>query len=221
MQTRSRRPRSTAAASVVGVDVVQPTLTTTILLARHGETDWNRQGRFQGHADPPLSRRGHRQARALAVELADEPLAAVYSSDLRRAVETAETVARARSLDVHVLPELREVDVGEWSGLTWPEIERRFPEGVRLHRERGHGWERGESYEQMADRVLAALRRIAERHAGDHVLVVVHGGTMRSIAAHIDRMEVAAHRRRGHSTPARNCEFRRIAIDGGRFRHAG
>jgi len=71
---------------------------TTILLARHGETDWNREGRFQGHADPPRNATGRAQAARLAVELADVELAAVYSSPLRRALETAEVVAAAHDL---------------------------------------------------------------------------------------------------------------------------
>ncbi|MDQ3874336.1 MAG: histidine phosphatase family protein [Actinomycetota bacterium] len=190
---------------------------TTLLLVRHGETEWNRDGRFQGHADPPLSERGREQASALAAELAATPLAAVYSSDLRRAVETAQIVATAKGLAVRALPELREVDVGEWAGLTWEEIERRFPEGVVRHHERGHGWEHGKSYEQMACRVLRALRGIGVRHPRDAVLVVGHGGTMRAIAAYIDRMDVANHRRHDGSRVL-NCEVRRIAIENGVLR---
>jgi 2,3-bisphosphoglycerate-dependent phosphoglycerate mutase len=191
-----------------------------MLIARHGETAWNRERRFQGHADLPLSDEGRAQARALADELADVPLAGVYSSDLLRALETAQEVAGRKGLEAQPLRELREVDVGEWSGLTWPEIESRFPEGVRRHHERGHGWENGESYEDMAERVVGALRRIAARHAGEHVLVVVHGGTMRALAAHIDGVDVARHRRDGRATPARNCEVRVIAVEDGSLRHA-
>lgn len=193
---------------------------TTILLARHGATDWNRLGRFQGHADVPLSDEGRKQARSLAEFLRDVPLAAVYSSDLRRAAETAAMVAGALRLEVRTLPGLREVDVGEWSGLTWAEIEERFPDGVRRHHERGHGWTEGESYEEMQRRVLGALRTIAAGHPGARVLAVVHGGTMRTIAAHIDGMDVAAHRRAGRSRPAGNCEVRRIVVWRGTLRHA-
>src|SRR5438876_6692501 len=106
--TRSRRPKSTL-TSLNGV--------TTLILARHGETDWNRDGRFQGHADPPLNDRGREQARSLADALADQPIEAIYSSDLRRAHETAQIVAQRQGLEVLVDPDLRERDVGEWSGL--------------------------------------------------------------------------------------------------------
>ncbi|HEU0337127.1 MAG TPA: histidine phosphatase family protein, partial [Gaiellaceae bacterium] len=99
----------------------------TVLLARHGETDWNREGRFQGHADPPLNDLGRAQARELADRLAREPLAAVYASPLRRAYETAEIVAATHDLPLRSVAGLREVDVGSWSGLTRSEIEARFP----------------------------------------------------------------------------------------------
>ena len=94
---------------------------TTILLARHGETDWNRERRFQGHADPPLNETGREQARTLAAELAGEELDAVYTSDLARANETAKIIASRLGVPVVVDAELREIDVGEWQGLTWPE----------------------------------------------------------------------------------------------------
>jgi broad specificity phosphatase PhoE len=191
---------------------------TIVLLARHAQTEWNRQGRFQGHADPELTAEGRAQARTLADELEDTEFAAVYSSDLRRAVETAQIVAKRHGLEVETDPDLREVDVGEWSGLTWGEIEERYPDGVVRHRERGHGWERGESYEAMTDRVLSALRRIASQHDGDQVLVVVHGGTMRALAAHVASEGVVEHRR--SASAVRNCEVRVITIEDGVLRAA-
>jgi broad specificity phosphatase PhoE len=188
----------------------------TILLARHAETSWNRQGRFQGHADPPLSDAGREQARALAMELDGTPPAAVFASDLRRAAETAEIVAEHFGVPVLTDPELREVDVGEWSGLTWAEIEERFPEAVARYHERGHGWEFGESYEHMAERVLAALGRIAERHDGERILVVLHGGTMRALAAHVAGVAVVEHRQ--HSRAALNCEVHTVSFENGALR---
>src|SRR5262249_37525957 len=86
-------------------------------------------------------------------------------------------------------------DVGEWSGLTWAEIGERFPEGAARHGTRGHGWEHGESYEQMAERVVVALLQIAERHEGDRVIIVVHGGTMRAGAARLAEGRGAGRRR--------------------------
>jgi probable phosphoglycerate mutase len=152
---------------------------TTLILARHGETDWNRDGRFQGHADPPLNDRGREQARSLAEALAEQPVEAIYSSDLRRAHETAQIVAERKGMDVVVDPELRERDVGEWSGLTFPEIEERFPDELRRFREEGASI--GESRDALAERVVAAIRRIADAHPHGHVLVVTHGGALRSL----------------------------------------
>jgi probable phosphoglycerate mutase len=152
----------------------------TILLVRHGETDWNRERRWQGHADRPLNDTGRAQARELAERLAAEPLEAIYSSDLARARETAEIVASRLGLPVGIDPRLREVDVGEWSGLTMAEVELRFPAGIRRRLDGGTGWDRGETYEQMAERVVAALHDIAAAHDG-RVLAVSHGGAMRAV----------------------------------------
>ncbi len=145
---------------------------TTLLLARHGETDWNREGRWQGWADPPLNETGRAQARILSVQLAATPFDAVYSSDLQRARETAEIVAAPHGLPVIVDRGLREIDVGSWSGLTRAEIADRFPDGGRPD---------GETHEQLAARVRAAVTRIARAHPGGRVLLVGHGGTIRSI----------------------------------------
>ena len=152
---------------------------TTLILARHGETDWNRDGRFQGHADPPLNDRGREQARCLADMLAEVRLEAIYSSDLRRAHETALVVATQQGLEVFVDPDLRERDVGEWSGLTLPEIEERFPDELRRFRKEGVSV--GETREALTERVVAAARRIAAAHPSGRVLVVTHGGALRSL----------------------------------------
>src|SRR5438552_14571693 len=159
---------------------------TEFLLVRHGETNWNRDGRFQGHADPGLNRTGREQARALADELAGEPIVAIYASDLARARETAEIVGESVAAPVVLDKELREIDVGEWQGLTWPEVEERYPEGVRRWHERGHGWESGETYEALGERVGAALGRIAAEHPEGRVVIVAHGGTVRSVRAFVE-----------------------------------
>jgi len=152
-----------------------------LLLARHGETDWNLERRWQGHADRPLNETGRAQADALAERLAAEPPEAIWSSDLARARETAEIVGRRVGLRVQVDPRLREVDVGEWSGLTLAEVEERYPGGLRRRLDGGTGWERGETYEAMAARVLAALAEIAAAAGTGPVLVVTHGGAMRAV----------------------------------------
>ena len=141
---------------------------TTVYLARHGQSDWNAARRWQGHADRPLTGLGRRQAAELAERLADTPLDAVYSSDLRRARETAEAVATKHGLPLHVLPELREVDVGSWSGLTRLEAEERFPEAFARWRDGGQGWEDGEPYEWQPDVMIRWL----EPPPGDDAAIV-------------------------------------------------
>ena len=141
---------------------------TTLLLVRHGETDWNADGRLQGQTDRPLSDFGRRQARQLAEELDGEEFEAIYSSDLARARETAEIVGERLGLAVALDPDLREKDWGTWEGLT--AVERDRVEFV------------GESTEAHQERILHALRQISERHPGDGgVLVVTHGGSMRRV----------------------------------------
>jgi broad specificity phosphatase PhoE len=187
-----------------------------LLLVRHGETDWNVERRFQGHADPPLNATGRKQAQMLADELADVQIDVIYTSDLVRARETAEIVAARVGVPVVALSELREIDVGEWQGLSWPEIEERHPNGVRSWHENGHGWHAGETYEQLAQRVLRALQGIARRHRDARVLIVGHGGTVRVVRAHVEGLTVAASRR--GSTPIGNCEVFRIRAENGEFR---
>jgi broad specificity phosphatase PhoE len=159
---------------------------TTILMVRHGETDWNRDNRFQGHADPPLNDVGRSQARRLAAQLAGRSFAAVYSSPLRRAYETALIVASVLDVTVQISDALREVDVGSWSGLTRAEVEARFPDGYRRWLDFGHGWDDGESYEELGRRVVEDLLRVASAHSGETVLVITHGGPIRSTLAAAD-----------------------------------
>ena len=188
---------------------------TTILLARHGESDWNAEKRWQGHADRRLTERGRGQARALAERLADIDLDAVYSSDLRRARETADAVAGAKGLEVHALPELREVDVGSWSGLTRLEAKERFPDDYGRWLDGGHGWPDGETYEEMMERIFGAVRRIVAEHPDERVLIVAHGGPIRAIHAHALGMDVHAYRRMRPVEP--NARLSAVCAEDGRL----
>jgi broad specificity phosphatase PhoE len=170
---------------------------TTILLARHGETDWNREDRFQGHADPPLNELGRTQANGLAATLADVELAAVYSSPLRRALQTAEAVAASRGLEPVLVDALREVDVGSWQGLTRAELEARFPNQFARWLDYGQGWEDGESYDELGRRVVSALLELAATHTGARILAVTHGGPIRAAFAFAAGSTYAEARRRG------------------------
>jgi 2,3-bisphosphoglycerate-dependent phosphoglycerate mutase len=192
---------------------------TTIILARHGETDWNRDGRFQGHADPPLNRTGRAQAVELSVALMAEELAAVYSSPLRRALETAAVVAASHGLEPVPVDSLREVDVGSWSGLTRAEIEQRFPEQFARWRDHGQGWEDGETYEEMGARAVAALLELAASHEGERVLAVTHGGPIRAAFAFADGTTHAEARRLGPEIG--NTFVAELAVEDGALRRLG
>ena len=192
---------------------------TEILLARHGETDWNRESRFQGDADPPLNERGREQAAELAEALADEQLAAVYSSPLRRAFETAELVAARHGLPAVPVEGLREVDVGSWQALTRNEVERRFPEQFRNWLDYGQGWDDGETYEAMGERALTALEELAARHDGERILAVTHGGPIRAAFARAEGLTHSEARRRGPVLG--NCFLARFAVSDGGFKRVG
>jgi probable phosphoglycerate mutase len=187
----------------------------TILLARHGETDWNAARRWQGHTDRPLTDRGRAQAEALAERLDGTGLECVYASDLRRARETAAAVAERKGIELRTLPELREVDVGSWAGLTKSEAEARFPEAFARWKDGHVGWHDGETYEAMTERVTAALRRIAADHEDAPVLVVSHGGPIRAIHATALGLDVHAYRRMRPVEP--NARLSAVCIVGGRF----
>ncbi len=157
---------------------------TRILLARHGETEWNAIRRVQGWTDIPLSTTGEAQAERLAQRLDRFPLTAVYSSDLGRAVETARPAADRHGLSVLTLPELREKSFGDWEGLTQADLERDFPDlWRRYHVERDfHALvPGGETWPDVHTRLAAALRQILTAHPGpeETVLVVGHGGSAR------------------------------------------
>lgn len=188
---------------------------TTILLARHGESDWNHAKRWQGVADRPLTERGRRQAVELADRLAKTELDAVYSSDLQRARATAEVVAARNGLEVRTTLDLREVDVGSWSGLTRAEAEARDPEAYARWLHGGEGWEDGETYAELSHRVVQAIRRIAAAHDGQRVLVVAHGGTIRAIHAAALGMDVRTYRRIQPVEP--NASLSAVCVEDGRL----
>jgi broad specificity phosphatase PhoE len=190
----------------------------TLLLARHGESDWNREDRWQGHADRPLTPLGRRQARALAARLARTHLDAIYASDLERARATADAVAAGRGLAVVTRRDLREVDVGTWTGLSWAEVEHLHPDGRARWQAGETGWDGGESYAAMARRVAGALREIAAEHDGGLVLVVAHGGPMRAALAEAAGLDIAAYRRTS-PTPG-NGDLAAVEVVGGAFRRA-
>ena len=156
---------------------------TTIFFIRHGQTLWNKNLKYQGHSDIELSAEGMRQAEQVAFRLRREPFTAVYSSDLKRAFFTAEKVAAQHSLTVEAMPEFREVGFGEWEGLKYEqiyagwsaEIEKFFraPSQVAIPG--------GENFLDVQKRTDRAIRLLRQRHEGECIAVVTHGGAIRTI----------------------------------------
>jgi 2,3-bisphosphoglycerate-dependent phosphoglycerate mutase len=150
---------------------------TRVILIRHGETAWNRDRRMQGQTDMPLSKEGRAQAVALGARLAGARFAALYSSDLVRAMDTARSVAEATGHDIVTDARLRERAFGIFEGLTGAEIAARYPDELeRFHsRDPDYVVPSGESARVFHARCLGCLVEIAERHAGEEVAVVTHG----------------------------------------------
>jgi len=161
-------------------------MTTRLVLIRHGETDWNVEGRWQGQADVPLNARGREQAAQIAQSLINSGIAAIYSSDLTRTRDTAELLSQATQLGVvRIDPRLREIHQGEWQGLHISEIQSRYTEAFRLRRENPLqvAPPGGETTSQVRDRVLAAVNEIIQTHPGETVAIVSHGFALAVILA--------------------------------------
>lgn len=158
-----------------------------IIVIRHGQTDWNREGRYLGHTDMPLNEEGRRQAQEAADHLKAEHFAAIYASDLRRTMETAWIIARPHGLTVNPVPGLREMNFGAWDGLTYEEIiggygdmARRWFDDPTAVTPPG-----GESVVQVWSRVVNALDTVYESEirsrASGTVAIVTHGGPIRVV----------------------------------------
>ncbi|MGI9149261.1 MAG: histidine phosphatase family protein [Chloroflexota bacterium] len=157
-----------------------------ILLARHGETVFNVSGRWQGQGDSPLTERGLAQARELGRALAQAPIAAVFSSDLGRAAQTAQAVATVHDLDVQLEPRLREINVGGWSGKSGPEIEAEYP-GARQTWAGAPASMRlpgGETLHEAQSRALAFFAETMPAHVDQTIVVISHGGISQAILVH-------------------------------------
>ena len=165
-----------------------------LILIRHGETEWNATLRYQGHAAIPLNDAGRLQACKAGERLARYGASALYTSDIVRAAETAELIGEQCGLAPRPMPDLREIDVGQWEGLTPEELYRRFPEHMREFDRDPARTVRlgGESYAQLQARALAALKAIEAAHRPDEtVLAVSHGGTIRALLCHVIGLDLA------------------------------
>jgi broad specificity phosphatase PhoE len=188
-------------------------LPTRLICVRHGETSWNHDLRLQGQTDIELSDFGREQARRLGARLAGDDLAAVYSSDLRRCVETARIALAGRQLEPILMPELREINLGEWQGHTTDELRRLVPD--ELARVWGNPVDEaprgGETRRELQTRVVAAITTIAARHPDERVLVVSHGGALRALACWVLLSDLRAVRR----LDLDNCALSRVDVEAG------
>lgn len=150
---------------------------TRLILIRHGETDWNAEGRWQGQIDVPLNEKGREHARRLATELAGEGIQALFASDLSRALETAQPLAEALNLPIQTDARLREINQGDWQGLLVTEIQARYAELFQMRTDNPHSIAPpgGETVPQVQERVVQALDEIIRRHPQETVAIVAHG----------------------------------------------
>jgi alpha-ribazole phosphatase len=158
-----------------------------IYLLRHGEIDLSGKKRYVGQVDLPLTQKGESQAQWWQQALADSPLSRIYCSDLMRSWQTAHIVAGSRQVRVQVMPQLREIDLGEWDGLSMDEVKNRFPEewqrrGQDLVTYRSPG---GESFADVNARVVPLFEQIVQAQQEGNDLIVGHSGVNRVILCHI------------------------------------
>ncbi|HEY9094253.1 MAG TPA: histidine phosphatase family protein [Hydrogenophaga sp.] len=169
---------------------------TRIVAVRHGETDWNRETRIQGHTDIPLNDHGQWQAAQLGLALREERFAACYSSDLLRAHATAQAVSQHHHMAVQRHQGLRERCFGEFEGQTWKTLETQFPEETLAWRKREPDFAppQGESLTELRARVVASVTELAARHPGEQILVVAHGGVLDILYRAATRLDLQAPR---------------------------
>ncbi|HEY6020083.1 MAG TPA: histidine phosphatase family protein [Candidatus Paceibacterota bacterium] len=155
-------------------------MATRICFIRHGETAWNAEKRIQGQTDIPLNEHGRDQARMMAANAAQYAFSAICSSDLQRAVETAQCLAAGRGLNVHTTPLLRERHFGEFQGLTGAEAAARDPAAYARYKARDldYDFATGESLQQLATRVQAAVAQLLAQYPGQTIAVVCHAGVL-------------------------------------------
>lgn len=163
-----------------------------IYLVRHGETEWNASLRYQGHTDVPLSEQGRQQADLLGKRLAALEIEVFYSSDLVRAYDTARIISHYHNQDIKILPEFRELNFGQWEGMSINEIKGKYPEEIKQF------WEMplltripgGETLDEMVKRTVTALKTIVESHSKGNIVLVSHGGVIRSIVGTVLGMDL-------------------------------
>jgi broad specificity phosphatase PhoE len=154
---------------------------TIIYLIRHGETEWNKNGRFQGHLDIELSEEGLRQGELVSKKLENVNFQGIYTSDLKRAYKTAEIIAKPHQMPLKELIGLKEINVGIWGGMTLKEIKESYGEEFKKwNNDSEYRVEKGESFNDLTLRVAETITNIMESHKGEAICVVTHGGVIKS-----------------------------------------
>ena len=169
---------------------------TRLIAIRHGETAWNVDTRIQGHLDIPLNTTGLWQADQVARALADEPITAIYTSDLQRAHATAQAVARSTGAPLTTHIGLRERSFGHFQGRTFAEIEAELPEDAHRWRKRDPHYapEGGESLVTLRERIERTVAQLAQQHLGEQVVMVAHGGVLDVLYRLATRQDIQAPR---------------------------
>lgn len=181
---------------------------TEIILIRHGETEWNLTGRWQGHADSALSARGIAQAQALGERMKGEDVDVVYASDLERALHTSRLVGGPSGWQARSMPALRERDLGVLEGLTTDEMKETQPDVYQSFMEGGPDYQPpgGESFRQFFDRCSRAIDSLANEHSGQKVVAVTHGGVLGAVFRKVLKISLEAER----NFLLLNCSINRI-----------
>lgn len=184
--------------------------TTTLILVRHGETEWNRAGRIQGHTDSALTAEGIAQAEACALRLRDERIEQIIASDLARAQHTAILLNKSLQQPLRLDASLRERSFGIAEGSTYAELDLLYPELFSRVREVDphYSVEGAESRAQFHQRVRDSIQMIAAQHAGQRVLVVTHGGVLGAIYRWLHHLPIAS----PHKIEIPNVGYNRIAL---------
>jgi probable phosphoglycerate mutase len=169
---------------------------TRLFLVRHGESQWNVEGRIQGHLDSLLTTVGLAQAEALAESLKAHTFSALYSSDLNRAYETARCIAKRKDQDILVDVRLRERNLGIFQGFTRPELETRFPEEAAYYKTQvDYVVPQGESSRQFYKRCVTCFEELRQKYLGGSILVVTHGGVLGMFLKYVFNIPLEAPRR--------------------------
>jgi probable phosphoglycerate mutase len=186
-------------------------MTTRFIVVRHGETRWNVEQRIQGHGDSPLTARGLAQADAIGERLAEERFDALVASDLGRALQTAGRIAKRTGHAVVADSRLRERNFGEGEGLTYAQIDARFPGAFSRTREMDPDFlvPGGETRRQFHHRIMLAFEALAREHDGRRVAVVAHGGVLAAIYRVIHDIPVA----QPHAIPISNAAYNAITFE--------